>query len=338
MQNALELACQHDRAAIAKRLLADPRALIVRPGAFHLGLDALSRACAAGLLDVVELMLAHPRSVRWITPQMGTEALVGAIRSDSIAVVSRLLASRLVEPSLKQQIVLETACFAGWLPLVNLLLAHPRVDVKTSGGIVIKTAAAHGHAAVVERLLREPRVDPAASSSAALRSAAERGHVAVVASLLRDGRADPAAEQQHAIVAAAQNGHDLVVRLLLQDARAYPCARTCRAVSLAAGNGHTAALQALLEDDRVWARVRHSSAVELPTPTRGWSGALAPLALQVLLRQSVVAGSTGSGMLNSFKRHGLTPAPVDFALLCRWAWARRRAAVLGRWVALTADD
>lgn len=323
LQTALEDACRGGHRDAAKRLLADPRALLATPPDL-VGHDAwfpqgaLSSACWAGLLDVVELILADPRSDTCTTADPGSCALLTALRSKQVNVFGRLLANPRVDPAPRQVALLKHSCCHGMLSIVNALLAHPRVTLADRGKACLLAAVERGHDLVVARLLQDPRVDPSADKSAALSIAVAAGHVPVLSLLLQDGRTDPIDSD-------------------------------CSPVRLAAERGSSGSFEALLEDDRVWARVRHggshsshddpsSGRFKLPlvmdARERLWTKPLSAAALHVLLQQLIADSELPAARAWRKQIAGATSARHIAGI----AWARRRAAILGRWAALTADD
>lgn len=185
---------------------------------------ALSEAAAAGMVDVVKLLLTR------------------------------------VNPFADDGIALRRAAFNGHSEVVRLLLQDGRADPGSRNNAAMLVAAGYGYSDVVKLLLHDVRVDPASHMAASLRWAAWKGHTQVLELLLADGRADPAACDDEALRVAAQKGHLEAVKLLLADPRTDASAESNYAVCWAARNGFAEIVRLLLQDARVDATLAISDA------------------------------------------------------------------------------
>jgi hypothetical protein len=152
-----------------------------------------------------------------------TDALHAAASAGLVDVVQAMLATGRADPASDYDFALRCAAGRAHAAVVEALLADGRADPALYNSAVLRIAARHGHTAVVQALLADGRADPAAESSAALSQAADFGHFAVVAALLADGRADPATGEyfvlRKAVYVACGSGHTDFLRALLDDGR-----------------------------------------------------------------------------------------------------------------------
>ena len=191
-----------------------------------------------------------------------------AARERQPALVSVLLSTQNVDPSLNTSAPLRDAAERGHADVVDLLLADGRSDPAARDSYALTFAAHNGYPDVVALLLADQRVDPTQNNSACLRWAAENGHSHVVRLLLDDGRADPAACNNQAIIDAAGEGELDVVRALMDDDRVDPSAQRNAAVRRAFKIQRMDVVEILSADPRVevpeWADVEHG--------VDGWTG------------------------------------------------------------------
>lgn len=205
---------------------------------------ALRTAARAGSIDMIDVLLRHPR----IDPasDAGSFALAEAATAGQLAAVERLLAEDRIRPDANDNAAICTACHEGHVPIVERLLEDPRVNPGARNNEPLRMAAARRKHAIVALLLRDRRVDPSAQHNAAVRSLARNGEAELLKLALADPRVDPAANNSELLLDAVNGGHAGAVEVLLADGRVHPSAGRNAALHAAVKNGHVAVLQRLL--------------------------------------------------------------------------------------------
>ena len=107
--------------------------------------------------------------------------------------------------------------------LISSLLQTGGIDPSIGTNLAIRIASLFGNTTVIPLLLQDDRVDPSALDNDAIIIASRYGHVEVVRLLLQDDRVDPSANNNESIIVASRKGHVEVVRLLLDDKRVLDC-------------------------------------------------------------------------------------------------------------------
>ena len=235
-------------------------------------------------------------------------ALWLAVQDGKADVVSQLLASTSVDPTVDDQFAIRLAVEFGHVSVVTALLVDPRVDPSTDNQCAIKGAAEYGSTAVLSRLLADPRVDPTVDEQYAICYAAKGGHTDVVSLLLADPRVDPAADNQYAIGVAAQKGHTAVVSLLLADMRVDAAADNQYAICAASENGHAAVVARLLADPRVDPAADNQYAIRVAA-RNGHSDVVSLLLADPRVDASVIGGVIPSAVPPPVSGVGAWPSP-----------------------------
>lgn len=259
----------------------------------------LRAAAEEGHLAIVELLLEWGQDDRWEWDKSWHPSLCPCCHSRAPACTA-----------------LEAAACKGRTDIVRLVLKHRHWRTAIGPGsnpannpaaTAFVQAAAGGHTSVMD-LLMSPEADflnhcqpvhPSVLGGDALRLAARNGHLHVVEQLLADPRCDPSACDYSPLLAALRHGRFEVVERLLADPR----------------------VDASVTD---WLVAWLAHDARLSGPNRDEAFSLIDLLLTQLpvLRRRLAAGPCH------------LPAGVHMhvyaAAMGRAAWARRRAAVLGR--------
>jgi ankyrin repeat protein len=165
--------------------------------------------------------------------------------------VKELLSSPLVDPAVKSNICIRTACGNGDLEIVKLLLADPRVDPTAKNSEAFYSACFQGRTEIVKLLLDDGRVNPGADGNRSLQMACWHGYTEIVNLLLQHPSVDATSEENQPFITACSKGHWDVVTLLLMDPSINPSVRDNEAFRLACRGGHVEVVKLLLDDDRI---------------------------------------------------------------------------------------
>jgi len=205
--------------------------------------EAMLEAISSSKVEVLSMLLNHPKANPTFQQ---SEVMVHAARGGHAACLAILLQDGRANPGTQDNEPLVRAAAAGCVQSVDLLLSlgGERVDPSAQNCKAFWRAACAGAEEVVDRLMLDPRVDPAALSSMALRLAANRGHSNIVIKLAQVS--DPSTRDQQALRDACTKGHIHVVDILLEDPRVDPSALDHAALKNTIARGHVAILKLLL--------------------------------------------------------------------------------------------
>ena len=205
-ETPLYRACKNGNVLDVRDLLedssVDPNAQEQIDG-YHGGPTALYAAAAAGHVDVVKLLLSHPKikpnEMVLRTFDLFPTALWEAVHQNHEDVVRALLRHPDIDPNKgalgdnnsEASIPLCEAVYRNHVGVVQALLAHPRIDVNKAEDVVDSGSplfiAFKNHSVdMAETLLRHPSIEtPRELIEPALRAAIENHHVSMVETLLR---------------------------------------------------------------------------------------------------------------------------------------------------------
>lgn len=208
---------------LVTRILADDSAVLPQNGG-----EAACAAAAGGHLDLLRVLLAHPRVNRAhavsyavaeaaggnvpaldllireyggdpttnVLVRYSNAPIVVAAERGHVAAVRRLLDDeRVGGNSIQVSEAFVAAAVSGRVDVAEALLSHPAVDpscysvIAAAGGV----AAFDGNLPFLQALMRDPRVDLSVDCFTYLRPAAENRHFAIVDALLSDARVRRAA-------------------------------------------------------------------------------------------------------------------------------------------------
>ena len=205
--------------------------------AMDLGVDraggkaALRKACANGLVEVLDRLLAAGLDVEDLRAD-DNYAVRYACENGHVAVLDRLLAAGLSVEDLRtdDNYAARYACRNGHVEVLGRLLAAGLSveDLRDGDNKAVRLACTYGHVAVLDRLLAEGLgvEDLRAREGEAIRHACEGGHVAVLDRLSTAGvelQDINRAGASQAVVWTCVNGHDKVIEwLLLRLGRNFP--------------------------------------------------------------------------------------------------------------------
>lgn len=127
----------------------------------------------------------------------------------------------------------------------------PNIDPTLKDNMLIQWAAEEGHLELVEELLKNRKVNPAVENNYPIRVASQRGYSEIVKLLITDNRVNPGDVNNYALCWAVRNNHVDIAKLLLQDKRTDPSDRENLAINWAAYNGSVEIVRLLLQDERV---------------------------------------------------------------------------------------
>jgi ankyrin repeat protein len=244
---AMRHAIQNGSEEVLKLLLQDGRA---DPGIPH---DCfLVDACRCATTAMILMLLRDPRvdpSAPIQTPflELCKREDIGA---DLPQVVDLFLADERVDPTVKRNMAMNSACRSAQLHTVNALLAHPRVDPAVGFKVALASATFKRRLDIVRVLVTERRVDFGAYAERALLDACTFGSTEIVEYLLRDPRVDPTLDGGHALVHAKDYAGGILKALLL-DGRSDPSKFGAGILASAAKRDELETVKLLLQDGRV---------------------------------------------------------------------------------------
>jgi ankyrin repeat protein len=148
-----------------------------------------------------------------------SSALRRACMTDNVNVVRLLLAHPKIDPTAVDSAALIVASSSGHYDVVKLLLNDGRADPTAQDYRALKQACKYDHEGVVRRLLLDKRIT--VSLNRVLDWACINGSFNIVRMLFEEG-VDPNSEDQQCIIYAVLCEHSDILRFLLDDGRVDP--------------------------------------------------------------------------------------------------------------------
>jgi hypothetical protein len=184
-------------------------------------------------------------------------AIVEAVYFKAIESIILLLNDSRVDPSIKDNFIIETVAKGNYNPLLmKLLLENPKIDPTINHNRAIFLAVKHGSVEVVKLLLEDPRVDPTIDNNYLIKYAVNVGEIDKVKLLLTYPKVNPGATNNYAILRAVDNGNIEIIKLLSADPRVDASASNNLAIKTAADKSikykkYDEIIRILLEHPRV---------------------------------------------------------------------------------------
>ncbi|KAI9336806.1 ankyrin repeat-containing domain protein [Obelidium mucronatum] len=154
---------------------------------------ALRLASRRGYLEIVGLLLAHPRLDISDSNEI-CEIFASAVSSGNAQVVALILSDARFDPSFEVfDSVFEAACSSGYTEIVRLFLNDDRVDLSGMDCRPILAAVRNRRVNVVRLIVEDGRLEVAGSGNTPLKEAFYGGDEEMVDILIHSGRVDPSA-------------------------------------------------------------------------------------------------------------------------------------------------
>lgn len=177
------------------------------------GLNSLVRMSARyGRIKILRELLQNPK----IT--IPNDVLAIAAKQGNFQIVEMLL--KFVDPSVRHNAAIISACSKGHTKIVKLLLSDQRSDPSDMNNLAIILASKCGNIDIVKLLLTDirasahNRVNPAARNNIAIISACKSNRMRVISELLAQPQVDPSDQDNDAIISAYRSGNKKIVSLL----------------------------------------------------------------------------------------------------------------------------
>lgn len=271
LEEALLLGCIHGHVDVVTELLKDEK--------FDLTANNNQAArCATknGHVTIVQLLLQHPKA----NTETLRVVLSEACETGQFDLVAQLRASKSIDPTFDDHLLIRKASQGGGEALVKELLNNPYIDPTANQDEAIRMACQNGHLTIVRMLLSNPHVDPTTQDNVCVYYACERGDLQMVRLLLAERsflitmphkggkgtesylaspiktllerrRVDSSACEDRAFRVACEKGYVDIVLELLKDDHVNPGAKDNEGLFKACQNNHPAIVALLLNNSKV---------------------------------------------------------------------------------------
>ncbi len=239
--------------------------------------QAARYATQHGHVHVVQCLLQDPKA----NTETLRVVLFTAYETGRFDLVAQLRASKAIDPTFEDHLLIRKASQWGDKDLVKELLDNPYVDPTANQDEAIRMACQSGHLSIVRMLLSNPHVDPTMQDNVCVYYACERGNLPMVRLLLADRsflittphnkggkgtesylaspiktllerrRVNPSACEDRAFRIACEKGYVDIALELLKDDRLNPGAKDDEGLFKACQNNHTVIVTLLLNNSKV---------------------------------------------------------------------------------------
>ncbi|KAI9336807.1 ankyrin repeat-containing domain protein [Obelidium mucronatum] len=153
---------------------------------------ALRTACKRGSLEIVVLLLAHPK-LAVLTSDVIVEAIGYAVQAENPKIVELILSDPRCDPTtfLDFYNVFVDACSRGCVDIVRLFLNDARISFDEFRFRPILAAIRSGNAALVHLLVEDGRLEVGGKENLPLKEAFYGGQKEMVRILINSGRVNP---------------------------------------------------------------------------------------------------------------------------------------------------
>lgn len=197
----------------------------------------------------VEYLISPPPKGCGVDPTIkNNTALKSACEHGHLELVKMLLQDKRVNPSANNNEALNSAISADCLKIVELFLKDKRIQINHS---VIIIALHSYNDKIVKMLLKNCKINLSDDNNYIIKYAASENLIETVKFLLEKSEVDPTVEDNYPFRMACRKGRLEVVKILLQDPRIDPSADDNYAFRWSSRYGHIEIVKLLLMDKRV---------------------------------------------------------------------------------------